>query len=106
MSLLPVMAPFAELEARVNRAVFQRLANAVAVVDGGQPFGVIFDREYATPFGAGVVDAAQSLATAPAAAVAGLTPGSVLSVGGTRYCVERIEPDGEGAVRIILYPQA
>ena len=52
------LAPFAALESRLNGAVQKRLANATAVYNGGAPFGVLFDRSPADPFGTGAVDAA------------------------------------------------
>jgi hypothetical protein len=37
---------FHVLEARTNRAVLLRLANATAVIGGGQPVPVLFDAEF------------------------------------------------------------
>ncbi len=99
-------APFAAIEHRVNRVVFERLANAVAQVDGGEGFGVIFERPYASPFGQGVVDADQSQCVAPMAAVKDLAQGHALTVGGVRYTVERVEPDGTGAATVFMYQAA
>lgn len=98
------LAPFAAIEQRVNRVVFERLSNAVAQTDAGTPFGVMFERPYADPFGPGVVDAEQSQCVAPMAAVQDLHQGQALSVAGVRYRIERIEPDGTGAATIILFP--
>ena len=100
------LAPFAAIEARVNRVVFERLSNAIAAADGGQQFGVLFERPYADPFGPGVVDAEQFQCTAPLASVQGLHQGHALTVGGVRYRIERIEPDGTGAALVILFPWA
>ena len=38
------LAPFAAAEARLNAAVQRRLSNAMASWQGGQAFGVIFER--------------------------------------------------------------
>lgn len=103
---MPTLAPFAALESRVNSAVFERLCNAVAALDGGPEFGVIFERPYSDPFGQSVVDAEQCQCTAPMAAVQALRQGSALTVSGVRYRVERVEPDGTGGALVILYPHA
>ena len=100
------LAPFAAVEQRVNSVVFERLSNAIAAVDGGPDFGVIFEAAYADPYGQGVVDTQQSQCTAPMAHVKDLSQGSALTVGGTRYRIERIEPDGTGAALVVLYPWA
>lgn len=39
------LSPFAALEGRLNGAVQSRLANATAVFQGGEPFGVIFTEQ-------------------------------------------------------------
>ena len=100
------LAPFAALEQRVNSVVFERLSNAIAAADGGPDFGVMFERPYADPFGPGVVDAEQCQCTAPMASVQSLHQGSALTVGGTRYRIERIEPDGTGGALVVLFPWA
>lgn len=98
------LARFAAIEQRVNRVVFGRLSNAIAAADGGQPFGVMFERPYADPFGPGVVDAEQAQCIAPMASVQALHHGCALTVDGARYRIERIEPDGVGGALVILFP--
>ena len=100
-----MVAPFAALEARVNSAVLGRLANAVAAVGEGAPFGVLFDREYADPFG-GQIDASTPACTGSADLLGALQRGDSIVIGGETFTVERSEPDGVGFVRLVLYPAA
>lgn len=44
MSMLASTAPFAQVDALINQGVSQTLANATASWQGGQSFGVIFNR--------------------------------------------------------------
>lgn len=44
MRMAVSLAPFAVAEARLNAAVQRRLSNAMASWQGGQAFGVIFER--------------------------------------------------------------
>lgn len=85
---------FSALEARTNRAVLRRLANAMAVV-GADEFPVIFDAD-AVELVDGMADASGPRVTALATDVAALQYGSAITVGGTAYSVARARPDGEG----------
>jgi len=94
-------APFAALEARVNRTVGARLSNAEAVYQGGEPFGVIFDAN-AERWEEGVESvgpqAAFLLSQTP-----GLKQGHTLTIAGTPYLVTRgLQPDSSGWVTLQL----
>lgn len=100
------LAPFAALEARVNRAVQQRLANAVAVYQGGEPFGVLFDRAASDPFG-GAVDAAALTVAYCVANTPGIQEGSELLIDGAAHTVTgQVQPDAGGWVVLSVYPTA
>lgn len=92
-------APFAAIEARLNSAVFSRLCNAEAVLDG-KPVCVIFDREFQLAFDG--IATTVPMATAPSASVATATTASLLVVGGDTYRVRSVQPDGTGATRLLL----
>jgi hypothetical protein len=100
------LAPFAALESRLNSAVVQRLANATAVYKGGAPFGVLFERTPADPFG-GAASAAQPACGFMLASAPDLCEGEVLMIDGTPYVVASgVQPDAGGWVNLNLYPQA
>lgn len=95
------LAPFARLEQRVNRAVLGRLANAVAVAGGGEPFGVVFDRAPAA-FDQ-LVEAAGPQASFDLAKAPGLAYGSALLIDSVSYTVTGgLEPDSSGWVTVQL----
>ncbi len=101
------LAPFAALESRLNGAVQKRLANATAVYNGGAPFGVLFDRSPADPFGTGAVDAAAYSVSFMAANAPGLVEGGELVIDGTAYVVAPgVQPDAGGWVTLSVYPKA
>lgn len=93
---------FAALESRVNAAVLDHLANAVATLAGGAQVPVIFDVPHMDAFD-DQMDAAAPECTGPAAALGGLERGDSLSIRGQAYRVQRAEPDGTGMVRLLLY---
>jgi len=95
-------APFAALEARVNGAVLDRLTNAIALV-GALEVPVIFERPFADPF-QGDVDATAPMCTGSADQLGAVVRGSDIQIGADAYKVDRIEPDGAGFVRLVLYP--
>ena len=98
------LAPFAALEARVNNAVQARLANATATYQGGQPFGVILDREASDPFGA-AVDVAQITVAYCVVNTPGVREGSELVVDGVTHKVAGpVQPDAGGWVVLTIYP--
>lgn len=99
------LAPFARLQARANRAMAARLANAVASYLGGRPFGVLFERSAAEPFGEAVAASACTcsfdLASAP-----GLLTGHSLVINGASYCVASgVEPDETGWVQLQVFAE-
>lgn len=94
------LAPFANLEQRLNRAVLGRLANAVAVV-GGVDVPVLFERPYAGPFG-GEVDAVAPACIGPLESLGDFERGDELVIDGATYVVQKPEPDGTGFVRLVL----
>ncbi len=100
------LAPFAALEARVNRAVQSRLANAVAVYQGGEPFGVLFERTAADPF-SGAVDTADLSVAYCVANTPGIQEGSELVINGVAHTVTgQVQPDAGGWVVLSVYPTA
>lgn len=100
------IAPFAALESRLNSAVQKRLANATAVHNGGAPFGVLFDRSPADPFGNGAVDAAACTAAFCLVNALGLVEGGELVIDGTAYVVASgVQPDAGGWVTLTVYPK-
>lgn len=72
---------------------------------GGDPVRVIFEQPFAEPFGA-ALETTQPQCWAPSASVATVRQGAVVVIGGNTYKVERIEPDGTGISRIVMYPAA
>lgn len=95
-----MLAPFAALEARTNVVVVNRLANAVALVNGVDVL-VMFDTPYAGAFG-GEADAVAPECTGPAWGLGALERDDALSIGGVAYEVETAQPDGLGFVRVVL----
>lgn len=101
------LAPFAALESRLNGAVQKRLANATAVHNGGAPFGVLFGRTPADPFGTGAVDSARHDVSFVAANAPGLAEGGTLVIDGAAYIVATsVQPDAGGWVTLSVYPKA
>jgi hypothetical protein len=97
------LAPFAALQARANRAVLSRLANATATYLGGQPFGVLFERTPAEPFGE-VVEASARTCSLDEAMVPGIEQGSVLVIDGAAYRVSSgAEPDETGWLQLQVF---
>ncbi len=97
------LAPFAALEARVNNAVFARLANAEVSIDGGSAIGGIFDDGYALgavgPLGMG---SSQPSVAVPSSQVPAQPVGKAITVNGVAYLVAAVEPDGVGSVHLLL----
>lgn len=97
------IAPFAALEARANSAAFARLSNAEVSIDGGPAFGGIFEDAYSIG-GVGVLGMASSqpVVMVPKAQVVGDVTGLPILVNGVAYVIGTPEPDGFGAVRLLL----
>lgn len=95
--------PFQDLEQRVNRAVSQHLSNAVAVYQGGEPFGVLFDRSPADPYD-GAVDAVTTNVAYCVANTPGIQNGSELVIDGVPHTVTgQVQPDAGGWVVLSVY---
>lgn len=100
------LAPFAALELRINSVVQQHLANAVAVYQDGEPFGVLFDRAASDPFGS-AVDAAALTVAYCVANTPGIQEGSELAINGVAHTVTgQVQPDAGGWVVLSVYPTA
>ena len=96
------LAPFADRESRVNGAVERHLSNAVAVYEGGEPFGVHFAREPAS-FERMVEASASPTAAFDIAHTPGLAIDKRLEVGGLLYVVVGgVVPDASGWVTVQL----
>lgn len=95
------LAPFAARQRRLNAAVQRRLADAVAVWRGGEPFGVLLDQGAHEAFGevaTGDISCSLPLACAP-----GLSRGDELVVNGVAYEVAApVQPDASGWVALQL----
>lgn len=100
-------APFASAMHMLNASVPAVLANATATYQGGAPFGVLFDRTPADPFGNGAVDSAACTASFVAVNAPGLAEGSTLVIDGVNYTVASgVQPDAGGWVTVTVYPRA
>lgn len=98
--------PFAAHEARMSRAVESRLANAAATYQGGQAFGVVFDRDRSGVFDGGTVDMASLTAGFCIANTPGLVAGSELVIDGVVHKVSgQVQPDAGGWVNVTVYPK-
>lgn len=90
-----MLPPFAATQARLNATVQRRLANAVAVWRGGEPFGVLLDWGQHDSFGevaAGAITCSLPLSSAP-----GLAQGDELVIDGQPYEVAApVQPDASG----------
>ncbi len=94
-------APFAALEARLNRAVFSHLSNADAVLAGVAVHGM-FDNAYAMQDVGGEVFATGPVFTLASSAVPANVAGATLVVGGVSYKVVEPMPDGLGVTMLRL----
>lgn len=86
---------FADLEAKVNSAVFGKLANAMATPAVGDPFPVVFDAAQGLVTPEGYIDRQPSLEMQPSALPA-LAEGDVLTINAATYTVRGIVPLDEG----------
>jgi len=93
---------FAAIEARMTRAVIDRLSNAVATLPGGAVVSVIFDAAFSAPFGQ-AVETTQPVFVARTEDVSALVQGDDVVLASVTYTVERVEPDGTGMSRVTLY---
>lgn len=95
------IAPFAAVESLVNRGVQSMLANAVASIGGGDPFGVIFDQPFEAPFG-GDIDSSAPVCSGLVELLGGLQRGDSITVSGQLYSVQQTKTDSTGWVVLQL----
>lgn len=99
-------APFAAAMHMLNDSVPAVLANATATHNSGTPFGVLFDRSPADPFGTGAVDSEACTVAFCAANAPGLAEGGTLVIDGAAYTVASgVQPDAGGWVSLSVYPK-
>lgn len=93
--------PFAASLQRLNAAAQRRLANAVAVWRGGEPFGVMLDQGEGEAFGD--VAVGSIVCNLPLVSAPGIAQGDELVIDGARYEVaEPVQPDVSGWVALQL----
>ena len=99
-------APFASAMHMLSASVPAVLANATATYQGGEPFGVIFDRNASDPFGAAVDVAAVTVAYC-VANTPGVREGSELVIDGwgVHVVTGQVQPDAGGWVVLSVYPK-
>ena len=96
-------APFAALESRVNNAVFARLANTQAQLNGGAAVPVIFDDLYAMgAVGVSGISTSAPVLTVATANVPANPVGKTASVNAVSYLIAEHQPDGTGVSRLLL----
>ena len=99
-----LLAP--DRQARINGAVERAHANASATYQGGEPFGVLFDRTASEPYGQAVDVAALSVGYC-VANTPGVREGSELVIDGVVHVVTGpVQPDAGGWVSLSVYPKA
>lgn len=95
-------APFASLEARMTSAVFARLANVVATVNGVHVAG-IFDDEYQIgSLGPASMAATQPMLQLPTAGVPAQPVGKAAVIDGTTYTIVEHQPQSGGRSVLML----
>ena len=98
-----LLAP--DRQARINGAVERAHANATATYQGGEPFGVLFDRTASDPYGQAVDVAALSVGYC-VANTPGVREGSELVIDGVVHVVTGpVQPDAGGWVSLSVYPK-
>lgn len=99
--IVNIVAPFAGIERLVNAGAAALLANAVAQVDGGEPFGVVFERTPAV-FDA-MVESTGPTASFDLAKAPTLAMDSPLVIDGVAwYVAGGLTPDASGWVTVRL----
>lgn len=88
------LAPFADIQARINAGALQRLANATATWNGGAAFGVIFERQQVVGMGGETAGYATTV-TLDLANTPGIKQNdTALVINGAAYkVVSDVEPD-------------
>lgn len=98
-----LLAP--DRHARINGAVVRAHANALATYQGGEAFGVLFDRTASDPFGPAVDVAALSVGYC-VVNTPGVREGSELVIDGVVHKVTGpVQPDAGGWVNLSVYPK-
>lgn len=98
-----LLAP--DRQARINGAVERAHANATATYQGGEPFGVLFDRTASDPFGQAVDVAALEVGYC-VVNTPGVREGSELVIDGVVHVVNGpVQPDAGGWVNLSVYPK-
>lgn len=94
------LTPFAGVEQLINTSAQHLLANAQAVWQGGEPFGVIFDRRPHDALDVGLYAPNCGL---PLACAPGLDQGGVLVIDGQEWTViEPVVADSSGWATVVL----
>jgi len=98
------LAPFAAIEAAMNRDCLRHLANATALFDGAAgPVAAIFEADYATATGGAAGFAgSQPAITCADDSVPSSAMGTGVEVRGQRYIVAELRPDGVGMTTVLL----
>jgi hypothetical protein len=91
---------FAALEARINAAVDQHLANATADFGGGTVVDGTFDSDYGDPLG--IVAGQRMVFSSGDAVLASIAVGASVTINATVYKVAEIQREGSGWTRLIL----
>lgn len=73
-----------------------------ATLPGGSVVQVIFDAAFSAPFGQ-AIESTQPVFVARTEDVGSLVQGSEVVIGSVTYQVERVEPNGTGMSRVVLY---
>lgn len=96
-----MLSPFAALDQIVNNETTRHLADAVASLDDGEPFGVVLIR--GLEMSLNIVEGCSLMAGFDLRRAPGLKQGKVLVVDGTRYrVVGGLQPDSSGWVDVQL----
>lgn len=99
------LSPFANLEARLNGSVQSRLANAEAVFQGGEPFGVIFTEQQSDDPMAETSTVIERTVSFPASCAVGIAEGDSIDIGNRTYTVSGPSvPDEGGWLVLPIYP--
>lgn len=90
------MARFQDLEARVNNACIDHLANATATI-GAASFDVIFDNAHAgQQIGSLMIEATGPIINCKTADLPATPRGALVTIRSTNYTITEHQPDGTG----------
>ena len=91
--------PFASIEASINNACIGALANVEATLASGAKISGIFDNGAASSLD---TQGSDPSLTVKSSDIFALTYGNTISISGTSWKVQSIEPDGTGVTTIGL----